>query len=51
VEIVLDYYDKAYTYDLTKKIKENIFLLPLESADASENAASIDTFYKANQPI
>lgn len=51
VEIVLGYYDKAYTYDLTKKINENIFLLHLEIADASKNAASINTFYNANHLI
>jgi tRNA 2-selenouridine synthase len=51
VEIVLDYYDKAYTYDLTKKVKENIFMLNLKTADASENAASINTFCKTNRLI
>lgn len=51
IDLVLTYYDKAYCYDLTKKIKENTFTLPVETADAETNAAEVLHFCKTNQLI
>jgi tRNA 2-selenouridine synthase len=47
VEIILDYYDKAYTYDLTKKTHKNIIKINLETDDAKRNAETIKAFLEA----
>jgi tRNA 2-selenouridine synthase len=51
IDIVLNYYDKAYCYDLTKKIKENTFVLPTETAEAEANALEVLDFCKKQQLI
>lgn len=51
IDIVLSYYDKAYCYDLTKKIKESTFILPVETADSETNAKAILDFCKSHQLI
>lgn len=41
IRIVLHYYDKAYTYDLTRKDPDLLVHLPVPTADAAENADAL----------
>lgn len=51
VGIILQYYDKAYTYDLTKKSGQQIYTLPLESIDEPALIERIENFCRQNQII
>ncbi|MBE0638315.1 MAG: tRNA 2-selenouridine(34) synthase MnmH [Bacteroidales bacterium] len=51
IDIVLDYYDKAYCYDLTKKVKDKTFTVPVQTADAEANAREVIDFCNKYQLI
>jgi hypothetical protein len=46
---VLDYYDKAYTYDLGKRKPEQFLHLETDTDDAAENAKLVLEFIHANE--
>ena len=41
VELVLDYYDKTYSYGLSKKVNSEIISVPVGAVDAAANAARV----------
>ena len=47
-DITLVYYDKAYNHGLEKRGGQQVFPLPLESADPVLNAQKIAEFYNKN---
>jgi len=49
IDIVLDYYDKAYTYDLGKRKPEQFLHLETDTDDAAENAKLVLEFIHANE--
>ncbi|MBW6499648.1 MAG: hypothetical protein K0B09_14760, partial [Bacteroidales bacterium] len=49
IDIVLDYYDKAYTYDLGKRKPEQFLHLETATDDAAENAKLVLEFIHANE--
>jgi len=51
IDIVLHYYDKAYEYDLTLKLKDKLHFLPVSTADAGENAREVLSYCRKHQLI
>lgn len=51
IDLVLNYYDKAYYYDLIKKEEGKVYQLSVESADAEVNANKILNFCQTNRLI
>jgi tRNA 2-selenouridine synthase len=46
VDIVLTYYDKTYSYGLSNRNQENVYLLELEKIDHPYNAKKVVEFYQ-----
>lgn len=49
IDIVLDYYDKAYTYDLGKRKPEQFLHLETDTENATENAELVLKFLHENE--
>lgn len=49
IDIVLDYYDKAYTYDLGKRKSEQFLHLETDTDNAAENAKLVLEFMHTNE--